>query len=220
MTKFDWPTMALLKGVLREPTPDESRIILWRRGRTEPGYQYWERIANVPGAEILEQQGVCFTPATSMPARQKLKGLLGKLVDWLRKPAATGRWMLPTGEFVEETGTREQGLLFAWQAAPAEATTALPTAWLGERTHWQVGANLFVVGPGPSTSILGEDTPNLLGNPKVQAEQRLAEARKAGDRHAEISALIDLGIASARTGDGHHGLAAIEEALTGGAQPR
>ena len=50
MAKVDWRPLALEQGVVREPTPDARRIILWLRGKDQDGYQSWERVTNVPGA--------------------------------------------------------------------------------------------------------------------------------------------------------------------------
>src|ERR1700674_4148104 len=114
MTRLDWRTVELDQGVYREPSPDAGRIILWLPGKAENGYQYWERLANVPGAEIVEEQGICFTQATSMPARQKVRGFFGRLFSRLRKPAGNTAWLLPTGEFAEQLEERQAGLLLAW----------------------------------------------------------------------------------------------------------
>src|SRR5947209_5532763 len=114
MTKLDWRMVDLEQGVLREPTPDENRIILWLPGQVAQGFRHWERITNVPGAEVAVEQGICSVPAVSMPARQKLWGLLGKIFPWLGKPAGPETWLLPTGGYVEKAGERETGLFLIW----------------------------------------------------------------------------------------------------------
>ena len=114
MTRLDWRTVELDKGIYREPTPDASRIILWLPGKVENGFQSWERLTNVAGAEIAEEQGISFTQATSMPARQKMRGFFGRLLSRFGKSGANTAWLLPTGGFAEQLEERQTGLLLAW----------------------------------------------------------------------------------------------------------
>src|SRR5438445_11932424 len=111
MAKVDWRALTLEPGVYREPSPDANRVTLWLAGEVENGFQRWERITNMPGAASAEEQGVCFTQADSMPARQKIRGLFGRLVHSLRKSDGSTSWLLPTGGYAEQTGERRAGLL-------------------------------------------------------------------------------------------------------------
>jgi tetratricopeptide (TPR) repeat protein len=56
--------------------------------------------------------------------------------------------------------------------------------------------------------------PTFMGNPREQAEQLVAAARKAGDRRAEAAAMIDLGVALMRGGDMQRAGETLAEALT------
>src|SRR5437762_1989990 len=129
MNPVDWRTADLAIGVLREPAPDASRIVLWLPGNIEHGFQHWERITNVPGAEIAQEQGLCFTQATAMPARQKMRGFVGSFLSKLRQPGE-GAWLLPTGGYAELAGERQTGLLLVW---PEEETGTLDEAGLQAR---------------------------------------------------------------------------------------
>ncbi len=179
MTKIDWQALALNKEVLREPSPDGSRIILWLRGQRIKGHQHWERITNVPGAEVAQEQGLCFTQATSLPARQKLKSLVGRLLDRFRQPAGSTSWLLPTGGLAEQAGERQSGLLLVWgdeeTGPPDEAR--LKARWGSDNQLRKLGGNLFVVTPAPAAAPTG-GTSGMLGNPREQAEKLLAAARE------------------------------------------
>ena len=220
MARLEWRTLELDKGVYREPTPDASRIILWLPGKVDNGFQYWERLTNIPGAEIVEEQGICFTQATSMPARQKMRGFIGRLFSRLRKPAANTAWLLPTGGFAEQLEERQTGLLLAW--AEAESGTLdeerLKARWAEGQHFRKVGKNVFLVSPPQSGFTTTESAPPLLGNPREQAEQLLASARLSGDRGAQAVALTDLGSALVRGGDSVRALVILEEAAQLGRQ--
>src|SRR5262249_60650003 len=102
------PTLVLAAGWWRDQAPETSRIILWLPGNSDNRFQHWERISNVPGAEIAQEQGLCFTQATSMPARQKRRGFVGSIFSKLRKPGEDA-WLLPTGGYAEQAGGIQGG---------------------------------------------------------------------------------------------------------------
>jgi len=197
MAKLDWRTMELNQGVFREPTPDDSRIILWISGKEEDGFRNWERITNVPGAKIVEEQGIFFTEATSLPARQKLSGMLGKLLNVFRKPGVGNTWLLPTGGFAEQAGERLTGMMLIW---PAPETANCDEAKLQKRwrTDWllrKIGTKLFAAMPAQQGFVNTDVVADVLGNPRDGAEKLLKTARGCGDRRAQALALTDLGIA-------------------------
>jgi tetratricopeptide (TPR) repeat protein len=210
MSKLDWRTVALGPGVLREPTPDAGRIVFWMPGGEEHGFEHWERIANVPGAEIAVEQGLCFTQATSLTARRKTHGFFGKLLAGLKKPAGDSAWLLPSGGYAEQVGERQAGLLLVWfedeSAKPDEAR--LQARWGGGHQLRKVGRNLYIVSAGGAAA----ETPTMLGKPREHSEKRLAEARQTADRPAEATALTDLGVAFLRSGDGQRALVVLQEA--------
>src|SRR5262249_37732870 len=97
MSKPDWRHLNVDPGVLREPTPDDTRLVLWLPGEFGPGTRDWERISNVPGAAVTREQGLCALPATALRARQKVLGCLGKFWLGFRKPGGSQSWLLPNG---------------------------------------------------------------------------------------------------------------------------
>jgi tetratricopeptide (TPR) repeat protein len=215
MGNLDWRTVELDPGVWREPTPDETRIILWLPGNVENGYRHWERISNVPEAKIAVAQGLCTLEASSMPARQKLRGPLGRVLDWFRKHAGPHAWLLPHGGYAEQAGERQSGLLLAWaeeETSPVDVAD-LRARWPEGQQVRKVGKNLFVVSAAQPGAAAGGPVP-LGGNPREQAEQLLGAARQSGDRRAEVSAQTDLGAALASLGESERGVVALEEALT------
>jgi tetratricopeptide (TPR) repeat protein len=207
----DWRTVALNEGVLREPIPESNRIVLWLPGPREGLYQHWERIGNVPQAEIQEKQGICAVAALLIQARQRVRGLFGKLFG--RKPEGTGIWILPNGESAEQSGERQTDLMMVWAKEEANDldATRIKSCWPQSNRCQRLGKNLFLVGGVEQPAPAGE-AEQLQGNPHEQAEQLLAAARAAGDRAKEASALTELGILHLRAGDARRALAFLEEA--------
>jgi tetratricopeptide (TPR) repeat protein len=216
MTTVDWRTVDLDKGVLREPTPDISRVVLWVPDEVDNGFQHWERISNVPGAEVIQEQEIFSTEATCMPARQRMHGFLGSLFAKLRRPSGDSTWLLPTGKFAEQTGQRQSGFLLVWSeqnAGPLDAMR-LQARWGAEGQLRRVGKNLFVVKPAQPGAMASAAATELLGGLRRQAEELLAAARQAGDHRAEASALTDLGSVLLRGGDPQRALVILEEATS------
>jgi tetratricopeptide (TPR) repeat protein len=220
MTIVDWRTVDLEKDILREPTPDSTRVVLWVPDRMEDGFQHWERISNVPGAEVIQEQDLFSTEATSIPARHKVRGLLGRLFAKFQKPTGNPTWLLPTGELAEQTGQRRSGLLLVWSEENTGRLdeTRLQTRWGAEGQLRRIGKNLFVVKPAQPGVIAGAGATELLASLRAQAEELLATARQAGARRAEASALTDLGSALLRGGDCQRALVILEEAASIGRQ--
>jgi tetratricopeptide (TPR) repeat protein len=219
MAKLDWRTVELNQGVFREPTPDDSRIILWIAGKEEEGYRGWERITNVPGAKIVEEEGLCFTEATSLPARQKVSGILGKLFHAFRKTGAVNSWVLPTGGSAEQAGDRLTGMMLIW---PAPETPSWDEASLQARFRigWQlrkIGKKLFAAMPAQQGFMNTDVVPDVLGKPREKAEELLKAARAGGDRRAQALALTDLGIACTRS-EPRRAKEMLEEAVALGRQ--
>lgn len=213
MSKPDWRHLDLAEGVLREPIPDANRIALWLPGKQDGGFRHWERVANVPGAAVQAEQGICATAATSVPVRQRLGGYLGKFLQRFRKPSGEATWVLPDGGSAEQAGARTADLLLAWaeDAAATLEEDALKVRWPQATRFQRLGRNVFLVG-GISREAAAGEAPTT-GSPLEQAEQLLAAARKAGDRSREIAALTDLGIVVLRGGDAARAVALLEEAL-------
>ena len=179
MTKIDWQALALNKEVMREPSPDGSRIILWLRGQRIKGYQHWERITNVPGAEVAQEQGLCFTQATSLPARQKLKSMVGRLLDRFRQRPARRVGCYPRADSPNRRANAKVGC--CWYGGTRRLALPmklrLKARWGSDNQLRKLGGNLFVVTPAPAAAPTG-GTSGMLGNPREQAEKLLAAVRE------------------------------------------
>jgi len=217
MSKPDWQQVELGEGILREPTPDKNQIVMWVPADCEGGFLHWERISNLPGAEILadREQGVCVTAATSIRARQKAKGLFGKFLQPFRKSADGQTWLLPNGQSAEQVGNRQTDLMLVWAAEGANPLDEdhIQSLWPEGKRVRRIGSNLFVLA-GVEQQAIGPAAPQPPpGNPREQAERLLAAARQASDRRGEVSALTDLGILVRNSGDAQRAVALLEEAL-------
>lgn len=222
----DWQQFHLDDGVLREPSPDRQRIILWLRRPTENGAHRWERISNVPGAEIAGDGGVFATAATMIQAQVRGGGMFGKLLQKLRKSSDATTWVLPNGGAAEQVGARQSDALLAW-AEPGAGPLSdeqLAARWPAAARRQRLGANLFLVTGVSAPQVTASPTmPTAAStsksaipvppNPRHQAEQLLAEARQSGDRQREAAALADLGVACQRTGDARAALPSLEASL-------
>jgi|SRR5260370_1184706 len=66
MPTLAWQKLELFKGILREPSLDGNRLIIWIPEAIEGKAQSWERVSNIAGAEISEDRGVY---STAVPGR-------------------------------------------------------------------------------------------------------------------------------------------------------
>jgi tetratricopeptide (TPR) repeat protein len=225
----DWRNLNLDPGILREPTPDASRLLVWLPGKLEGGFRQWERVGNVPGADVVVKQGLCATAATCMPARQKIQGLFGRFLQSFRKTTGGQSWVLPNGDTVEQAADRQAGLALVWAEDPAASAdeARIKECWPQTRSLRKIGPNLFLANgldlPTPAQAPAGpQQAPAQAqptqANPGAQAERLLAAARRAGDRGAEVSALTDLGIVYTRTDQAARAIGILEEALRGARQ--
>src|SRR5262245_31780740 len=207
-----WRTLALDAGVLREPAPEPDRLVLWLPGPAEAGFRRWERIGNVPGAEVFVEQGVCATAATALPVRQPVRGLLGKLLGRFRKAADAVTWVLPNGGQAEPAGERQTDLLLTWPEDEAAllGEERLRACWPQARRRQRLGPTLFLVGGVEPPAVGAEATGQTA---LEQAERQLAAARQAGDPLRLAAALTDLGVAALRACAAGRAVALLEEAL-------
>jgi hypothetical protein len=114
MVKPGWRNLELDDWVLREPTPDGTRLVLWLPQQVADGSRRWERIANVPGAAVRVEKGLRALPATLIGVCQKAHGLVGKLFQCFRKAADSPTWLLPNGQTGQQEGERQTDLLLVW----------------------------------------------------------------------------------------------------------
>jgi tetratricopeptide (TPR) repeat protein len=212
----DWKRLALNPGVLPESVPDNNRIVLWLPGDRDGRFQNWERVATLANAEITLEQGICAVAATAIRARQRLRGFLANLLQRFRRAGGDRSWLLPNGESAEQWGERQSDIVLAWAAEESNFLdeARIKARWPRSKRIQQIADNLFLISgierPGPGREA--EQT-QLPGQPREQAEQLLAAARKTGNRGGEIAALTDLGIILTTEGDAPQAVARLEEAL-------
>lgn len=211
---FDWRRIPLIDGLLREPALDSQGLTIWFAGKREAEFQEWERIASVPHAEYTVEPGIGAVAATSVPVRQPIKGVWGKLWKRFQKASEGRSWLLPNGEKVEQCGERRSDLLFLWAE---QQSTALNESWI--KAHWptcsemrRIGNGLFLVRgvQPPDTTITAEPGPV---KPTTTAERLVTAARQSGDRRREATALTDLALMLLHENQVPRAVALLEEAL-------
>jgi tetratricopeptide (TPR) repeat protein len=212
----DWRNLVLNEGIVPEPTPDAGRIVLWLPGSRGDGFQHWERVSSMARAEVAVKQGLGATPAVSVPVRQAVRGIFGKLFRGFRRAAEGQAWTLPNGEAAEQSGERRSDLILVWAEDETNSLdeTRVRSLWPEGKGFQQLGKNLFLVSgiELPAAGGGAEPAPPE-GCPRAAAEQLLAAARGSGDRRREATALTDLGIIHRQEGDAKRAAALLEEAL-------
>jgi tetratricopeptide (TPR) repeat protein len=220
MNPPDWRDFALEDGMLREPMPDGSRIVLWLPTNRDVNFQYWERVANVARGEITIDQGLCTTGATSIRARQRLGGLAGELWNRLFGSKETRDLQLPNGASVEQCEERQLDLILVW---PEEKEGILDevritSRWPNARRFQKLGQNLFLVAglesrTGGQASRQEEIPSATAESPRAHVEAILAAARRIGARDKEATALTDLGVIQLNEGDAQGAISSLQKAL-------
>ena len=215
----DWRALGIDNDILTEPFTDTSRVVFWLRADRDSTFQYWQRLANLPRAEIKTEQGQCVTAATSIRAREHLGGVLSRLVDRIRGPRGSRSFVLPNGRSVEQCGERQNDLALVWPEDDGAGfeIDQLEARWPGATSIRKLGERLFVVfgvASSPATASAKSKQP-LPGTdcPAAEAEAILAAAREHGDRQKEATALADLGAIALNEGDAHRAITSLESAL-------
>jgi len=220
----DWRAISFDQGILADPTPDQSRIVLWVSGERDASFQHWERIVNVMRGEIWSEQGLCATAATVVPARQRLRSGFGQLFHGLRRSNKNRDFSLPDGSTSEQCGERRTDVLLVWSLDPQIAIdlARIQSAWPQASRCQRMGQNLFLVsgvqgragrGSEPVGSQPGGVQTQPAGSPREQAEVLVAAARQSGDRPQEATALADLGVTQLSEGNAAGAIASLEAAL-------
>ena len=143
----DWRDITLEAGVLREAVSDGGRVVLWLAGERDGAFQHWERVGSVPRAEVSAEQGLCSVTATSVPARQRIKGVVGKLLGRLHASKTSRALILPGGELAEPCGERAAGLLLVWAEDNGEPLdeARIKSRWPEAQQCRRLGPNLLLV---------------------------------------------------------------------------
>ena len=220
MNQPDWRSFALEQGMLREATADASRIVVWLPTERDASFQYWERIANVTRGEIAVDQGLCTTGATSIRARQRVRGLAGRLWSRLLASNRNRDFQLPDGGSAEQCGDRQSDLILVWseeQGGPLDAAR-IESRWPNAARTQRLGQNLFLVAGlavrADGRATMKAETPLSTGeSPRAHAEAILSAARRSGEREKEATALTDLGMIQLTEGDPPGAIASLEGAL-------
>jgi tetratricopeptide (TPR) repeat protein len=215
----DWRALGLDREILTEPITDGSRIVIWLPADRDSKFRYWQRVANVPRAEIKTEQGKCATAATSIRARERLGGVLHGLLRRIREPRGRRSFLLPNGRSVEQCGERQSDLALVW---PQEnglgfEIDQLEALWPGATRVQKLGESLFLVSGvelSPARAgVTPERPPPSADCPTAEAQAILAAARQRGDREQEATALADLGVIALNEGDAKRAIASLENAL-------
>jgi hypothetical protein len=208
--------LALKKGVIPEPTPGDDRIVLWLPGDRDGAFRRWQRVSSLPRGEVTVRQGLCATPATSVPAREPLLGVVGKLFRSFRKVADDRALILPDGRTAERCGDKRSDLILVWAERGAGGVDEgrIRSRWPESKGVEKIGENLFLVSgvEAPSPPPEPERLPEA-PCPIPVTEGLLAAARQRGDRRGEALALTDLGILRYHEGELRRAAALLEEAV-------
>jgi tetratricopeptide (TPR) repeat protein len=220
MKVLDWQDLILDAGILREPVSDGGRIVLWLPGERDGAFQHWERVGSVARAEVSAEQGLCAITATSIPARQRVKGVLGKLLGRLHAAKTSRALVLPGGELAEPCGERDTDLLLVWAEENGEPLdeARIKSRWPDAQRCRRLGPNLLLVGgvgakAAPDAVAPPVPLPPADISPRLQAEQLVAAARQSGDPGKEVSAVTDLAIIILSEGDPRGAIVMFEQAL-------
>jgi tetratricopeptide (TPR) repeat protein len=219
MQLSDLQIQELCPNVLRESTPDNSRLVLWLCGDRAKSFQHWERISSVARADVAIVGGVCSIPAVSIGARQHVQGPVRKLFERLRGGGVAHQWTLPSGETAAEVSGRRTDLLLVWATDKVLRLdeSEVKLRWPASERITCLAKNLFVVYGVKDQRPLGSQ-PDTEFSPTAQSsietgEQALAAARKASNQHLEAVALTDLGIIQRDEGNAERAVELLEHAL-------
>jgi tetratricopeptide (TPR) repeat protein len=216
----DWKSYTLDDGILAEPSSEAGRLVLWVPTERDQKFQYWERVANVARGTVTVDQGICSTPATSVRARQRSGSVVGQF--WRRLVPSNGdrEFLLPNNASAEQCGERQTELFFVWPEDKMSSIEEgqLQARWPDARRFQRLGENFFLVSAGGSPGNRGEIGPKPMQPPEIdcptkQAEALLTDARHAGDRKKEASALTDLGAIALSEGHTQQSIGFLEKAL-------
>ena len=204
--------------MLREAITDGSRIVLWLPTDRDASFQYWERVANVTRGEITIDQGLCTTRATSIRARQRVRGLAGQLWGRLLGSNRNRDFQLPNGARVEQCGERQNDLILVWSEEQGGILDAarIQARWPTAGRTQKLGQKLFLVAGLESRTDrrATAQAPSSSGEcPRAHAEALLEAARRTGARDKEATALTDLGMIDLNEGNAPGAISSLEKAL-------
>jgi tetratricopeptide (TPR) repeat protein len=141
--------LAVAGDVLREADPDPQRVLLWLRGDGDDQRRAWQRVSGHLLARVELPDGVHIVPVRVASFRQEARTDFRRVFDrfWSGQRQQAGRYVLPTGDWVEADGPSRGDALLAWSAAPEAAFDAgrVAALWPGNQGCRQLGPNLVLV---------------------------------------------------------------------------
>jgi CHAT domain-containing protein len=140
--------LARSADVLRENDPDPQRILLWLRGAHDERGRRWQRLSGHLIARAV-REGVHVAPVRVAEFRQPGRSEFRRVFDrfWSGPRQATGRYILPTGDWVEADGPSRGDALLAWTTesdSPLDAGR-VDRLWPGKEGCRQLGPTVFLV---------------------------------------------------------------------------
>jgi tetratricopeptide (TPR) repeat protein len=211
----NWRDVALRPGVLRESALDDSSLVLWLPVERDRSCQHWQRISTAPHADVGEHNGLVSIAATMIVARQPFRSTFRTLLHRFRRSSEARTWQLPNGEEAEQEGTRRMDVMLVWAIDNQLLDKArIQGQWPQCSRVELLGPRLFLVCGVASSPVQSRaDSPSPeLPSPR-QAEERLAQARRNGDKVQVASLLADLGLLAFDEGNDPIATARLEESL-------
>jgi tetratricopeptide (TPR) repeat protein len=212
--------LALADDVLREQDPDPQRVLLWLRGDRDDQRQAWQRVSGHLLARVDRDDGVQVVPVRVSGFRQEGRTDFRRVFDrfWSRQRQQTGRYILPTGDWVEPDGPSRGDALLAWSDTALD-DDRVARLWPDKQECRHLGPNLVLVlgveppaAPAPPVRSGAAPGPDLVstngtGGPTVNGFVSDAELqRRLEERSREVRTL-------ARRGQHEEALAAAAELL-------
>jgi len=220
MTSPDWDRLELAAGILREPALNEAQLLLWVPGSHEHN---WDFVCSVPSSDVVVQAGLNSVTATVTPMRQIGKGRLGKFLNRIRGASERTTWTVPNGSEAEQAGERTENHLLVWSDDDAQIVDqdAILSRWPEATAYRKLGPQLFLVSgvavasaaPDETTKNQPQESADVSRDPIEQAQELLAAARANGERAAESSLLVDLGILCLQRDDNAPAIEHLEQAV-------
>ena len=172
-----------------------------------------------PAARSLSIMPCAATAAVVVPARQALRGWVGKLLERFRHSPPDQGLLLPNGASAEPSGPRRTDLILVWSEVENERLdeARIQSRWPECKDVRRLAEGLFLVsgvdplGQGAAKTSVPQATK---GCPREAARRMLTAARQAGDRRAEATALADLGVMRLQEGKKRVALTMLEKAAT------
>ncbi len=213
----DWQQLGIKAGVLPEPVPGRDRLVLWVPRARSGGFQFWERVATLAGADAINRNGLACVEAAAVRVRQRLVRVLARL--FRRETAQEPTWLLPNGHSAEQCGERREGLWLAWSTeGQVEGLAQVRALWPEGSRVEQLGANLFLVESGPAAhaaaEALASTAPGAGGVAReIAIGMNSASSPPADDLRRRAAALTDEAVSITCKGQVQRAFSLLEQAL-------